>query len=170
MRLIQHFLPNPRHTETLRIFVNAHPDEAWEAARHFDAASVPWVRMLFDIRTIPDRLKGKQVQDTQPTSVGVDQVTRDGTGFMILDEKPGREVVVGSVGKFWHLNIPFARVEPGDFFDFKAPGWGKLAWAIAVEPYQNGSTIRLELRTTATTVRRVGTEGRGPATDPEAAA
>ena len=149
MRAIQHYLPNPRHIETIRIFVNAKPPEAWAAARHFDAASIPWVRALFDLRTLPDRLKGRQPK-VEDISIGVDQVTDAGKGFKLLREIPGREVVIGSVGQFWHLNIPFASVEPDDFRDFQAPGWGKLAWAIAVEPYRKGSTISLELRTTAT--------------------
>lgn len=149
MRAIQHFLPRPRLTEIDRIFVKAKPELAWETARHFDASDIPWVRLLFDIRALPDLLKGKK-RTEEDRSVGVDEVAREGTGFMILDEIPGREVVVGSVGQFWHLNIPFAKVAPADFRDFKEPGWGKLAWAIAVEPYGEGSTVSLELRTTAT--------------------
>ena len=149
MRVIQQYLPNPRHTETHRIFVNAEPAEAWEVARHFDAARIPWVKALFELRTLPDRLKGRQPKE-EKTSVGVDQVTSDGKGFKLLREIPGKEVLIGSVGQFWHLNIPFAPVEPEDFRDFNTPGWGKLAWAISVEPYHHGSTISLELRTTAT--------------------
>jgi hypothetical protein len=34
--------------------------------------------------------------------------------------------------------------------DFKEPGFGKLAWSIDVEPHGAGSTIAIELRTTAT--------------------
>jgi hypothetical protein len=149
MRLIQQFLPNPHHTEINRIFVKAKPAAAWEYARHFDAGKIPWVRLLFDIRALPDLLRGRE-RTEEDRSVGVDQVARNGTGFMILAEKPGQEVVVGSVGQFWHLNIPFATVAPSDFRDFQEPGWGKLAWAISVEPYGEGSTIALELRTTAT--------------------
>ncbi|HMQ61573.1 MAG TPA: hypothetical protein PKE06_12950 [Flavilitoribacter sp.] len=37
MRSIQSFIPNPRHTEIHRIFVNALPEKAWEAARYMDA-------------------------------------------------------------------------------------------------------------------------------------
>jgi hypothetical protein len=80
----------------------------------------------------------------------VDQVAESGEGFMIVHETPGREVVVGAVGQFWHLKIPFANIRPEDFRAFEEPGWGKLAWAIAVEPFAEGSTIRFELRTTAT--------------------
>ncbi|MDP4261488.1 MAG: SRPBCC family protein [Bacteroidota bacterium] len=148
MRLIQKYLPRPRQAEIYRIFVNADPDKAWETARHFDMGKVPWVRVLFDIRTWPDRLKGKPVETDK--RLGVDQITDQGKGFIILEEIPGKEVVVGSVGKFWRMNIPFAEVTPGQFEEFDTPGFGKLSWSISVEPYREGSTISIELRTTAT--------------------
>lgn len=149
MRAIQTFLPHPRHTEIHRIFVKAKPAVAWQTARHFDAAEIPWVKLLFDIRTLSERFAGKQ-EDHEPISVGVDEVVKSGSGFMLLAEIPGKEVVVGSVGQFWHLNIPFNRISPEDFTAFNEPGWGKLAWAISVEPYLDGSTISIEVRTTAT--------------------
>ncbi len=152
MRSIQTFIPNPRNTEVHRIYVQAEPVKAWEAARHFDASEIPWVKLLFDIRTLPDLFTGKK-KEKDAGGIGVDEVTKSGTGFMILNEIPGKEVVVGSIGQFWHLNIPFAEVTPEGFAQFNKVGWGKLAWAISVEPYLDGSTICLELRTTATDER-----------------
>jgi hypothetical protein len=149
MRAIQYQLPNPRHVEMHRIFVNAKPDVAWQAARHFDASTIPWVRCIFDLRSVPDLVRGR-VPDKEDRRLGVDQVAESGEGFMIVHETPGREVVVGAVGQFWHLKIPFANIGPADFRAFEEPGWGKLAWAIAVEPFAEGSTVSFELRTTAT--------------------
>ena len=149
MRSIQKYLPDPHHSEIKRIFVRATAAEAWQVARHFDASVIKWVRLLFDIRTFPEVLTGKH-HSQKDHRLGIDQITENDTGFMILDEVEGRGVVVGSVGQFWHLNIPFADIHPSAFKEFNEPGWGKLAWAISVEPYLNGSTISLELRTTAT--------------------
>ena len=148
MRLIQKYLPNPRHTEVHRIFVKAKPSEAWETMRHLDMGKVPWVKLLFSIRTLPDRIKGKA--PTNDKRIGIDQIADNGKGFFIAEETPGREVVVAAVGKFWHLNIPFADVTCEEFSNFSIPGYGKLSWSILVEPYAEGSVITLELRTTAT--------------------
>jgi hypothetical protein len=148
MRGIQSYLPNPRHSEVHRIFVDARPEAAWQAARHFDMAEIPWVKLLFDIRTLPERISGNR--SIQTAALGVDQITKTETGFMILHEVPGKEVVVGSIGQFWHLNIPFKRVAPDAFRDYNEPGYGKIAWAIVVEPFRDGSTISIELRTSAT--------------------
>src|SRR5690348_6956935 len=102
MRAIQNYLPNPQHTEVHRIFVNASPTRAWRAARHFDGAKIPWVRLIFDLRDIPDLIRGNK-PNAEDRRLGVDQVAENGKGFMILYEQPGREVVVGAVGQFWHL-------------------------------------------------------------------
>lgn len=147
MRLIQKYLPKPRHAEIHRIFVKADPVRAWETVRHFDMGKVPWVRILFDIRTWPDKLRGKAPETDR--RLGVDQITDEGKGFIILEEIPGKEVVVGSVGKFWRLNIPFEAITPEQFKEFDTPGLGKLSWSISVEPYKEGSTISIELRITA---------------------
>ena len=111
-------------------------------------AEVPWIRFLFGVRTLPEKFTNGKT-GTRP-GLSVDQITRAGSGFMILEEIPGREVVVGSVGRFWHLNIPFREVTPDKFRDFDTPGYGKLAWSISVEPFRDGSTIAIEVRTSAT--------------------
>jgi hypothetical protein len=149
MRAIQSYLPNPMHYEIHRIFVNSKPEIAWHAARHFDGSKIPWVRSIFDLRDIPDLIRGR-VPNKNDRRLGVDQVAESGKGFMILEERPGKDVVVGSIGQFWHLNIPFANVNPQDFEAFNEPGWGKLTWAISVDQFLDGSTVSFELRTTAT--------------------
>jgi hypothetical protein len=150
MRAIQKYLPEPRHTEIHRIFVYATPEVAWPVARHFDAGEIPWVRAVFDLRTLPSRLMGGAGTEQDP-HIGIDQIARNNHGFHVLDEEPGRyEVVVGAIGQFWHLDIPFREFEREGFAGFNESGWGKVAWSISVEPYQSGSMITLELRTTAT--------------------
>lgn len=149
MRTIQKFLPNPRHTEIHRIFVNAKPEAAWQAARHFDMSEIGWIKLLFDIRTLPDTFSGG-TKEEQNLGLGIDAITKSDTGFLILEENPGRDVVIGSIGKFWHLKIPFQHLTAGEFKGFDKPGFGKIAWGIAVEPFLNGSTVAIELRTSAT--------------------
>lgn len=150
MKTLKKMLPSPRHAETIRTFVKAGPEQAWDTVRHFDMASVPWVRMLFNLRTVTDIPHHSVHGANMHQSIGVDQIARNNKGFMILSETPGKEVIVGAIGKFWHLNIPFMEVTPQDFPGFREPGWGKLAWALSVEPYAGGSSISIELRITAT--------------------
>lgn len=148
MRLIHKFLPGPRHVEFNRIFVQASPTEAWKAIRHFDMGKVPWVRLLFGIRTFPDKIAGTLHEEDR--RIGIDQIVQHDKGFHILEEIPGKEIVVGAVGKFWQLNILFKELKPDQFREFEDAGYGKIAWSISVEPFKNGSTLCMELRMTAT--------------------
>jgi hypothetical protein len=148
MRAIQYYLPNPRHKEVHRIFVKAKPNVAWEAARHFDGADIPWIRVIFNLRQVGHFFRREK--SPMDRRIGVDQVAENGEGFRILEEIPGKQVVVGAIGKFWQLGIPYAEVDSGDFGRFNLPGWGKVAWVIGVEPYLTGSSVSFELRTTAT--------------------
>ncbi|WP_199856449.1 hypothetical protein [Lunatibacter salilacus] len=99
MRAIQNYLPHPRHTEIHRIFVNASPEIAWKEARHFDMSEVPWIKLLFDIRTLPEKILGSK-KHVVNSGLGVDQITKTDTGFFVLHETAGKEVVIGSVGQF----------------------------------------------------------------------
>ena len=73
MRSIQYYLPNSRHTEINRIYVLAKPAQAWEAVRHFDAGAIPWIRLLFDIRTLPGRILGRH-EMVDDRRIGIDQI------------------------------------------------------------------------------------------------
>jgi hypothetical protein len=150
MRTIQTYLPHPHHTEVMRIFVDAKPVAAWQAARHFDLSDVPWVHFLFNLRTIGDLFHHNRQHFNDDKIGSIDQIAENGKGFMILHETPGKDVVVGAVGKFWHIDIPFKELTPEEFAGFNDPGWGKVAWSITVEPHLGGSTIAFELRTTTT--------------------
>lgn len=150
MRNIQKYLPEPRHTETMRIFVNAPVDEAWKAVRYHNVSSIPWVNFLFRLRTITDIFHHNKPAFGDTNKGFIDEIAEHNEGFIILEENPGKDVVVGAIGKFWHLNIPFESITADQFLTFNKKGCGKVAWSISVEPFLTGSTICFELRTTAT--------------------
>jgi len=57
---------------------------------------------------------------------------------------------VGSVGRFWRPSIEFADITPEAFAAHHEPGWGKVAWSIAVAPRQGGgSWITIDVRVDA---------------------
>lgn len=69
-------------------------------------------------------------------------------GFVVLDEDPGSEIVLGLVGRFWQAKGSFRRVEASDFAGFSEPGYVKAVMNFQVEPAGPG-------RSTVTTVTRV---------------
>ncbi|MDP8955851.1 MAG: hypothetical protein M3N24_02690 [Actinomycetota bacterium] len=76
------------------------------------------------------------------------------SGFTVLAEEPGVEVVAGTNGQFWalrelaHMEAP---LDVGAFRAFDRPGWAQAAISVRIEPLEDGGT---EL-TTETRVRCV---------------
>ncbi len=77
-----------------------------------------------------------------------------GSGFTVLAERPGVEMVAGTTGQFWALREQAHMEAPLDLQAFRAfdrPGWAQGAISLRLEPIGNGST----LVTTETRVRCV---------------
>ena len=76
------------------------------------------------------------------------------TGFLLLGESPGHEIVFSTVVQPWKAvtdDEPAPQAEPGRFAAFDTPGYVKVAFNIRVEPYGSGrALITTETRTAAT--------------------
>lgn len=151
--LLDAFMPAWSLRQVDRVAVRADPGRAWALARSVDFQAMPFARILFALRTAPERLLARLRGRTPPRqgSSQIEDFTRPGSGFVVLGEEAGREIVVGSVGKFWKPAIAFAKVAPSEFTAFGAPGFGKLAWCLRVDPRETGgSWITFDLRVGAT--------------------
>src|SRR5664279_5076838 len=75
-------------------------------------------------------------------------------GFLLLDERPGHEIVFGTVVQPWNAvtdGRPAPPVDTDQFAAFDIPGYVKVAFNIRVEPYGSGrALITSETRTAAT--------------------
>lgn len=143
-------MPSFRLRQVDRIPVDASVADAWAVARGFDLFRVSFFRRLVGLRVLPDRararLRGRS--ERVPSHARIDDLAKPGSGFRLLHEDPGREIVVGSVGKFWQPNIEWGHVPPAVFAAYAEPGWGKLAWNLRVDPREGGAWITCDLRVT----------------------
>jgi hypothetical protein len=153
MTLLENMAPAPALVEIDSVDLAAAPESAWEHVRHGNLGESAMVRALFAVRTLPERLTGHR---DEPPTLRLDdlQSTSVQPGFGILAEDPGREVVIGAIGKVWHLEIPFVHVPTADAFrDFAEPGFVKVAWAIRVDPLgEHDCRVTIEVRVDATDV------------------
>jgi hypothetical protein len=62
------------------------------------------------------------------------------SGFTLLGEQPGEELVLGTVGRFWLARGELRPVSPESFREVSAPGTAKAAWNFAVHPGTGGRT------------------------------
>jgi len=153
MSLIGRFMPDYSLRQLDRVAVAAGPERAYETVRRIDIQRLAFARALFGLRTLPQRvlaaLGGRA--ERRGISSRIEDITRPGSGFLLLGEEPGHEVVVGSVGKFWQPSIEFVTLTPETFRTFSWTGFGKVAWCLRVERREGGGAwIAVELRVGAT--------------------
>lgn len=151
--LIGQYMPRFSLRQVDRVAVAASPEDTYAAVRAIDLYQLPLVRLLFRLRTLPDRL-GARLRGEAPkpdATAFIDDIVRPPSGFFLLGEAAGTEVAVGAVGKFWQPTIEFLSLTPEEFVGFDRPGFGQLAWSIQVagrEP--TGAWLTVELRVGAT--------------------
>jgi hypothetical protein len=63
------------------------------------------------------------------------------SGFTLLGEQPGEELVLGTVGRFWRARGELRPVSPESFREVSVPGTAKAAWNFAVHPGTGGRTV-----------------------------
>ncbi len=143
---LERVIPAPALLELDEVDLAIPPSHAWEMLRHGELGAFPLVHALFSApRGFPRRIDDFTSSSSHP-------------GFQILscgEEASGdgrREVVIGAIGKMWHLDIPFVHVRDAEAFRACAePGLVKVAWALRVSPIGERDThVELELRADAT--------------------
>jgi hypothetical protein len=134
MELIDEIIPEWHFGNHHQIIVHASAERVAEAVESFrlDRDASTLVRAFVRARglSIPD---GTTARDTLTA-----------TGFSVLDERPGREIVFGIAGKFWAPRemANLVRVPDADAFRaFAEPGQAKGAMSLRVEPLDDGRTL-----------------------------
>ena len=125
--LLDAVLPHADFSERHAIAVDGPPERALAAAREVTLADMPVARLLFALRGLPGR------------SGSVYEAMRR-TTFVELGEEPGREFVLGAIGRPWRLRGGMLR--DVDFHGFAEPGYAKMAINFACD----GSTLSTETR------------------------
>src|ERR1019366_10211557 len=96
--LLDRYLPQYDVTETHAIVVDADTDLTWQAVRRSDLSRSAVIRVLLEMRSLPNRLqeflKGRPSGPSRPP-LTLDDMER--AGFLRLGEWPGHEIVLGTV-------------------------------------------------------------------------
>jgi hypothetical protein len=144
--LIDRFLPKYDEIEHHEATFDAPPDRTYRAVKELDLARSPVVLALLLVRGIPTLFTGAVKPKRR---LGLEEILD--AGFVVLGEEPGRELVLGIVGKFWRLTSGVHRIEADEFTGFDAPGFAKAVWNFLVsERAGGGSTVVTETRVVCT--------------------
>ncbi|MEO8041142.1 MAG: hypothetical protein ABI646_00910, partial [Acidobacteriota bacterium] len=86
---------------------------------------------------------------------GVTLKSLSSSRFEILGEMPGREMLLGIVGKFWKLGGELKKIDAVSFKEFETAGYAKAVWNFSV--VEEGDDTRL---TTETRIKCLDAESR----------
>lgn len=133
--LIDQYLDTFDFRERHHVSVAGRPDDIYRTAYEIDFTESFVIRCLL-------RLRGMSTEEFSLRTI-------ERSIFRKLGEEPGRELVLGLVGRFWTI---FGDLQPirsaADFCEFKKPGYAKAVWNISV--VEEGSLSRI---TTETRIR-----------------
>jgi len=145
-------IPAPRLVEVDHVDLAVSPHRAWDEVRHGDLGDSQLARALFLVRTLPDRFAHRSSSTTLELRIDALHSSPESPGFQVLADDGGTELVVGAIGKVWHLQIPFVHVAGAEAFRaFAEPRFVKVAWALRVTPRgEHDSRVTVEVRVDAT--------------------
>jgi hypothetical protein len=159
--LVDDFLPIYDLSDSVAAVVRADAATTWDALMQVDLIDVgrrrPMVAVLGALRALPDVVshllhgeppprppKEMRLRDTAQISSG------EG-GWVLLGERPGDEIALGLVGKFWRPVIAYAKVTAETFHDFAEPGYAKAIYSLSVRAVDERRTLLSGVMRTATT-------------------
>lgn len=115
------WIPQPDAREIHSRTVEANPQHLYDALKHKPLQFRGPSRALMSVRFIGELLKGKSKHTAKASFV--DLALR--LGFVILDEEPNEELILGFVGRFWQLVPEILPIKAEDFLAFNRPGYAK---------------------------------------------
>ena len=152
--LLDDLLPVYDVHEVHETLVPAPPLRTYAAVEAVTPRDVRLARPLMALRRLPALLTGGGGSGgPRPGAMGILESFERG-GFVRLAEEPGREVVLGAVGRFWRINPEVVRIDgPEAFHAFSEPGYARVAFNLLVTPDgRAGARLRTETRVAGTDV------------------
>ena len=130
-------LPEYDISDTVACVVDADADTGWSALMEVDLIELGKERRLVGIlgrlRILPDvaagLLRGKKPPPPPKRLRLRDMGDVQGPGgWVLLGERPGREIALGLVGRFWRPVIPYGELKADEFAQLSEPGWAKTVY------------------------------------------
>ena len=144
--LLDRFIPSPEVVEHHQIRIAAPADVVLATATGLELLNSGLVQVVFKVRAIA--LGGRPDSRLHPKAL-LEQM--QSIGWVVLAERPGREVVLGAVTKPWEAEPVFRSISAGEFGAFREPGYVKIVWTLRAEPLgECASVFHTETRVSTT--------------------
>jgi hypothetical protein len=156
--LLDEFLPRYDVRASYSTRVAAPPSRVYASLRTANLDHWGLMRTLVLLRRVPELVARPGVWPTlrirRTGKVTLEDLLS--SGFGVLGERLGEELVLGTVGRFWTARGERRAPDPDGFRRFDEPGSAKAAMSFVLAPEPNGKTQL----TTETRVRCADTEAR----------
>jgi len=159
--LAEEFLPAYDVSDAVAVMVDADPATTWRALMAADLVALgrrtPLVGALGALRVLPELVTELLHGESPPAPPkrlrlrDMADVPAGRGGWVLLGDRPVREIALGLVGKFWRPVIQYADVPRERFRDFADPGFAKTVYALSVQPLDGGGTLLAGVMRTAST-------------------
>jgi hypothetical protein len=128
--------------------VRASPERVYAAIREADMGRSPVISWLFRLRQLPAAITGER---RGRTGLNLEGLLK--SGFMILEERDGEEILLGLVGRFWSPAGNIRPTTPERFRAFDLPGYAYAAWNFRLRPTESAVVLSTETRVFCTNRR-----------------
>ncbi|HEV7588499.1 MAG TPA: hypothetical protein VGO40_10325 [Longimicrobium sp.] len=122
--LIDEWMPVWDVVERHETRIRAPREIVWRTVRTLDFARSPIISALFALRSLPGLLSRGPRKKALGTTM--DGLLRN--GFVLLGERPGEELLLGVVGRFWRPSGDIVRLTADELRVFDRPGHAIGAW------------------------------------------
>jgi hypothetical protein len=146
--LLDRFMPAFHFNEVHSIAIDAEPGRIYRAIKELRAGEIPLFRELMAVRSLPAMVLGRFRPRRGYDRPLLEEVLKSGT-FILLADVPGREIVAGSVGKFWQASGGMLRLSgPDEFLSGAYAGYARtvLSFRIGRDRRSGGLRLRTEMR------------------------
>ncbi len=156
------FLPVYDVSDEVATVAAAGRDAAWQALLGVDLLELgreaPMVGVLGALRVLPE-VVGHLLHGEQPPKppesmriLDLPTIPMSEGGWVLLEARPGEQVALGLVGKFWRPVIEYARItSAAQFQAFDEPGFAKTVYLLSAKDLGAERTLLSGLMRTATT-------------------
>ena len=148
---IARHMPDYRYRDAYEVGTDAEPALVWALLRSTDLRAIPTLRVYLETWEAPGRLASAFGGDFhRPAIVTIDTLAAAG-GFGLLEEIPGKSLVLGYIGQPWDASAPRPPFTRDSFARFRTPGYVRSSVSIEVVPRTGGgSRAIVEWRTSPT--------------------
>jgi hypothetical protein len=137
--LIDSFAPHPDAVEIHSIAINASREAVYGILWTADLGGSLVIKLLLALRSLPGFVARGFRELPQNRKITLQ--TLIDSGFGVLAEKPGEEIVLGVKGRFWR---PIGNLSPFRREDFEGPvpeGFAHAVWNFSIKEVSAGRTV-----------------------------